>query len=376
MKAKQIVLPSVDGEAEIVITRLGKKNAGRELDGRTWDELPSGGRDNHPRFAAKHEEDSAAMSTDNSPSLLERSIKTLEEIVGAGLSNTELNLQLSRSVRDLEVEKHLATASVSPRAAPVVEPSDEPGLADVEARPPSSKTREVAIDDIIIPPHRKVDPTVVRALVHSIEHLGLLHPIVLTPDYRLVAGRNRIAAFIELGRPTIEARIDSWSKIQEELIEIDENLIRRRLTVLERGEHLARRKELYEAIHPETRQHVRGGNRKAAGPATAEMISVAPAFAADVATKLGVTDRTVREEIRIGKDLATDAAQILRDTRFADEKAQLTQLTRLHREQRAWRVSSACRRRCAFCRRRRRCRLNCALRRRLRAAWRRGWTRR
>ncbi|WP_437649296.1 DUF5131 family protein [Sorangium sp. So ce362] len=39
-KARRIVLPDVEGEAEVVMERVGKKNAGRELDGRTWNDVP------------------------------------------------------------------------------------------------------------------------------------------------------------------------------------------------------------------------------------------------------------------------------------------------------------------------------------------------
>ncbi|UQA57096.1 DUF5131 family protein [Polyangium aurulentum] len=379
VKAKQIVLPSVDGEAEIVVTHLGKKNAGRELDGRTWDELPSGHQQRRPEGVARQEKEGAAVSTSG---LLQRTMTIIHNNLGSRLPDTEPSPVVSRSMEDPvaesasegaaddddlgennladhgEVEEALGCGRgdadplhVAEEATPHdtatkemqmeaetqavarVALSDQPGLADVAAQALTSVTREVAIRDIIIPPHRKADPAVVHELVLSIQRLRLFHPIILTPDLRLVAGRNRIAAFVELGRPTIAAHIDSWSKIEEELIEIDENLVRRRLTVLERGEQLARRKELYEAIHPETRQHVRGGHQKAVGPSTAEMISVAPAFAVDAATKLGVTDRTVREEIRIAKALAPDASAILKGTPFEDDKVRLTQLTRLPREQ-------------------------------------------
>ncbi|WP_199789735.1 DUF5131 family protein [Sorangium cellulosum] len=39
-KARRIVLPDVEGDAEVVMERVGKKNAGRELDGRTWNDVP------------------------------------------------------------------------------------------------------------------------------------------------------------------------------------------------------------------------------------------------------------------------------------------------------------------------------------------------
>jgi hypothetical protein len=105
-------------------------------------------------------------------------------------------------------------------------------------------------------------------------------------------------------------------------------VIRRRPPLLERGRLLARRKELYEALHPEARQHARGGHAKAAGAAT-EIISPAHAFATDAAAKLGKTERTVQEEIRIAKAMAPEAATILRGTGFEDEKVKLMELTRL-----------------------------------------------
>lgn len=47
----------------------------------------------------------------------------------------------------------------------------------------------------------------VRSLAASIERLGLLHPIVVTADYKLIVGRRRIEAFRLLGRTQIPATI-------------------------------------------------------------------------------------------------------------------------------------------------------------------------
>lgn len=205
--------------------------------------------------------------------------------------------------------------------------------AKIKVRSPRSPVSMVAIKDIVIPPHRKPDPAIVRQLVASIAEVDLLNPIILTPEVELVAGRNRIAAFVELGKTHILARTATWGMLERELAEIDENIVRRRFSVLERGRLLARKKELYEALHPEARQHARGGHAKAATEAATETISVAPAFASDAADKLGTSERSVREEIRIAIDLAPQAAKILSGTPLEDEKVLLMQLTRLPREQ-------------------------------------------
>lgn len=193
-------------------------------------------------------------------------------------------------------------------------------------------TQLVALGDIIIPSHRQPDPAVVHQLANSIADVGLLHPILLTPERVLIAGRNRIAACVELGLTHIEARITTVGKLQQELAEIDENIIRRRLPVLERGTLLARRKEIYEALHPEARQHVRGGHAKAARGAT-ERISPVPAFAADAASKLQTSERTVQEEIRIATALSGEAAEVVRGTWLEDERVRLSELTRLPQQE-------------------------------------------
>src|SRR5262245_52561714 len=67
--------------------------------------------------------------------------------------------------------------------------------------------------------------------------------------------------------------------------QIDENLIRNELNVLERGELLKRRKEIYEAKHPDSKAGVRRANgmNTSLGNNVEEIIS--PTFASDTANK-------------------------------------------------------------------------------------------
>ncbi|MGK3998873.1 ParB/RepB/Spo0J family partition protein [Sorangium sp. So ce1024] len=279
---------------------------GRERDDRLWDEVPSG---DLRRAPCRHVEE--------------------QEAVDAMMSIEGTSTTANHPAGMLEPEEPRDGAGTaahhgSPRSLHV--PS--------EALPRSVNVCTVAIRDIVIPQNRVPDPSVVRQLKTSIADLGLLNPIILTSDGELVAGRNRVAAYAELGYSQIEARIQTWDAIDRELVEIDENLVRRRIPVLERGRLLARRKELYEALHPEARQHARGGHAKAAAGA-AETISPAPAFSTDAAAKLGTSERTVQEEIRIANDLAPEAAELILGTPLADEKVKLMQLTRLPGHQQA-----------------------------------------
>lgn len=61
-----------------------------------------------------------------------------------------------------------------------------------------------------------------------------------------------------------------------------------------------RRKEAYEALHPETKAHVAGahGANKAMGNASANL---APAFTADTAARTGQSERSVQRDGDRGK---------------------------------------------------------------------------
>jgi site-specific DNA-methyltransferase (adenine-specific) len=68
----------------------------------------------------------------------------------------------------------------------------------------------------------------VQSLADSIKRIGLLHPIVVTPDRRLIAGRRRIAAFELLGRTEIPATVVDIKSLAEG--ERDENTERKDFT--------------------------------------------------------------------------------------------------------------------------------------------------
>jgi len=104
----------------------------------------------------------------------------------------------------------------------------------------------------------------VDKLAASIREVGLIQPIsvrcvpvmdggVAVDGYQIVAGHHRVAAARALGWTEIDAIIvDAGEHLQAELIEIDENLCRAELTASQRAQAIKRRKQIWEALHPET----------------------------------------------------------------------------------------------------------------------------
>ena len=88
---------------------------------------------------------------------------------------------------------------------------------------------------------------------------------------------------------------------EAELIQIDENLIRANLSDAERILHVARRKELYEKLHPETKH---GGDRRSAGAKSSSQNENLKAFVADIAVKTGKGRSTVARDVTRAKKVA------------------------------------------------------------------------
>jgi ParB family chromosome partitioning protein len=122
----------------------------------------------------------------------------------------------------------------------------------------------------------------------------------------------------QLGWTTIPAKIVQLDRLKTELAEIDENLVRQELTALEKAEHLARRKEIYEALYPEAKRPQGGRPRKNA--------KTVFAFSVDTAAKTGLTDRTIRYGVQIGTKIPQDVRDLIRHTPLADQKRELIEL--------------------------------------------------
>ena len=110
-------------------------------------------------------------------------------------------------------------------------------------------TRKIA--DIKLESEYLRTDTDVSALKKSLASVGLIHPVTVNGKDELLAGARRFQAAKELGWVELPVHVVDRSDLEQELISIDENLVRTALGPLELEQYLNRGREIYESLHPD-----------------------------------------------------------------------------------------------------------------------------
>lgn len=176
---------------------------------------------------------------------------------------------------------------------------------------------------------RMVDDDWAKGLAATIEATGLQHPVQVMKignSHRLIAGAHRIRAFQLLGRTDIEAKVYEPETDQPELelrrAEIVENIGRRDLSALDRAAHIAELAEIERSLVGETR-----GRKK-----KEETVSFF-SLSGEVASKMGLSDRTIRADLELHRGLSAATRKRVAGTWLAEQRNQLRDLSRLEPEQ-------------------------------------------
>lgn len=199
---------------------------------------------------------------------------------------------------------------------------------------------EIAIDQIEVTGRlRRVDPAHVEGLRQSIEVSGLSNAVVVTPTgkgrFRLVAGAHRLAAVKLIGASnTILARVARGDELQLQLLEIDENLIRHELRPWDRAVFLAKREEVYRALHPETLPGEKG-RQTIENPQIAKVAIWADRFPKDTADKIGLGERTVYRALNLVKKIDPSLHDVVAGLPLADNQSELEALAKQGPERQA-----------------------------------------
>lgn len=185
---------------------------------------------------------------------------------------------------------------------------------------------------------RGVSEAQVASLANSIADVGLLNPITVyrrtgnggagaTEGYGLIAGLHRKTACERLGLVEIEANILDLSDLECQIAECDENLCAPVLSPADRARFTSRRKDAYEALHPEAKHGANQHTRGVADFAT-------PSFSEDQASKTGAAERTIRLDAERGEKIAEAALDLIKGTEL-DKGTFLDEIKRVEPDQQA-----------------------------------------
>lgn len=178
------------------------------------------------------------------------------------------------------------------------------------------------------PDARSLNEAAVTSLVDSIALIGIINPIRVRPAgdrFEISAGCHRHEAATRLGLVNVPCMVVSDDDLHAELAMIDENLMRAELGPSDRAYQTARRKEIYEELHPETRVGAFNQHTAAARQVGDEQIE---RFSSEVSSATGRSERAVQRDAERGEKVAAEVIDMVRGTKL-DTGAFLDQMKAL-----------------------------------------------
>ncbi|MDA8794081.1 ParB N-terminal domain-containing protein [Bacteriovoracaceae bacterium] len=144
--------------------------------------------------------------------------------------------------------------------------------------------------------------TDIDSLVTSIKTVGLIHPLTINKDNELLAGSRRYHALKELDYKEVPVMISDRNDLEQELISIDENLVRKPLNKIEFEQCLNRGREIYEKLNPSANK-IDIEKKDPISPAEKKLEKEEDeldqnSFAAVTAEKLGVSKSIIKKAIK------------------------------------------------------------------------------
>ncbi len=140
-----------------------------------------------------------------------------------------------------------------------------------------------------------VDNNVIKELQKSIKEIGVIEPILITEDYYIVSGYNRYLALSKLGKDIPCIITQENGEINLQVMEIDANLVRRKLSKWEYSLLLSKKKELYEEKYPNSTKEYKSKNN--AKPENERETNLPDSFSKNEAIKNGCSERGIDKNI-------------------------------------------------------------------------------
>src|SRR5581483_1896825 len=159
----------------------------------------------------------------------------------------------------------------------------------------------------------------IQNLLDSLPKVGQLHPLLVRrkgEQYEVLAGNRRLKAARELGWETLRVRVYEGESMRQELASLHENLVRMALSKEEEALWLARQKEIYLALYPETKR----GGKKANGHGGRSKKN--EPFTKKAAKETNQSERTVRRKVKIGQDAILAVRKAWSNEEITDNEAE------------------------------------------------------
>lgn len=177
---------------------------------------------------------------------------------------------------------------------------------------------------------RPVNQEKVEELKESIKANGLLNPITVDQNLNLIAGLHRLTACKLLKLEQIQCNIITYEDaVHARLAEIDENLIRSELSVLERAQLCSERERILEQMgiraRPGDNQYTHKGS---------ETISPTVKTTFALAKELGYTERTFQQSKQIARDIAPEVQELINGTPIVNSTTALLKIARAGKKER------------------------------------------
>lgn len=161
------------------------------------------------------------------------------------------------------------------------------------------------------PDARPIVDEIVRGLMDSIASGDLINPIRVRPvedGWEATAGGHRLEAHARLGLVEIEADVREEDDRSAEIAMIDENVFRGELSPAERARFMARRRELFQEEHPQSK---RGGDRKSE---TFKEATEQPSFTEQAAAATGRSQSSVLLDAGRGEKVIGEVLDLIKGT--------------------------------------------------------------
>lgn len=172
---------------------------------------------------------------------------------------------------------------------------------------------------------RKVDSGSISQLSESIAISGLLQPIIISSDNKLIDGNHRLTAVKSLGWTHIDCIIKDISDLEQDLIQIDTNLCRNDLNSLEQSIHIQKRVEILDLLNGRVKKGYNQHNGRVSHDET-------PKTAKQLSSEMGISRGDYYRKLKLANDLTKLTKDRLIDSVFGESTTALVTLGKEDKE--------------------------------------------